>query len=147
MNKHFLHVAAATLCLMGAVALSPAAHAGNDPLSKIQSFTLTDVKAAEAIYAANPSVPTYGAATQCLGYLDTTLSQTGAGSVGSLTVPKGVASAVADIDVALNGTTTGLSPAVVTFNQSCGAYIEDLKAEGAAIAAKVGVTLPFGIKF
>lgn len=107
-----------------------ASHAFADPLSTLQSFTLNDVKAAEAEYAANPGVPTYSAATQCLGYLDATLSAPGAPvSIGSYVAPQGVASTVADLDVALNTAYSGLPPIVLNFNANCGGYIEDLKAE------------------
>jgi hypothetical protein len=114
-----------------------ASHAFADPLAAIQAFTLNDVKAAEAVYAANPSVPTAPAATACLSYLDTTLSAAPTGStVSGLAVPQGVASTVADLDVALNAANGGLPPVVLQFNGACGAYIEDLKAEAAAAAAK-----------
>lgn len=135
-------LASAIICGMAAPAF-----AGTDPLAALQAFTLNDIKAAEAVYASNPSVPTYAAATQCLGYLDATLSQAGSGaSVGSLTVPKGIASGIADLDVALNSGAKGLNPAVVDFNANCGGYIEDLKAEAAAITAAGGISI-FGIHF
>lgn len=135
------------LCFASAIGLTlGAANAFADPLAAVQAFTLNDVKAAEAVYAANPSVPTAPAATQCLSYLDTALSAAPAGTPFSgLTAPQGVASAVADIDVALNQANAGLSPVVVQFNSACGGYIEDLKAEAAVVAAK-NFTV-FGIKF
>lgn len=130
------------LCTASLFAVAPASA---DPLSDIKAFTLTDVKTAETIYASNPSVPTYAAATQCLGYLDATLSQPGAPvTFGNLAAPQGAVSAIADLDVALNSATNGLSPVVLMFNQNCGGYIEDLKAEAAVRAGGLGVNL-FGI--
>ena len=140
--KKFL-LALASVALLGTASVANA-----DPLSDIKTFTLNDVKTAESIYAANPSVPTYAAATQCLGFLDATLSQPGAPiSVGALTAPKGVVSTVADLDVALNTASNGLSPAVLTFNQNCGAYVEDLKAETAKKVGGLGVNLFGVVKF
>lgn len=132
-----------TIAALAVALLSAPANA--DPLATIQAFTITDVKTAEAIYAANPSVPTYAAATQCLGYMDATLSaQGGQATIGSLTAPKGVASAIADLDVALNSANTGLSPVVLSFNQNCGGYIEDLKAEVAKVSVQGGISI-FGL--
>lgn len=129
-----------------ALTVSLSAHAANaDPLSTIQAFTLNDVKQAEAIYAANPSVPTYQAATQCLGWLDTTISASGGTNpLGNLAAPAGVASTVADLDVALNSSQS-VPPIVYQFNAACGGYVEDLKAQ-AAKAAAGGVGF-LGIKF
>ena len=132
-----------TLTAIAMVAFTVPSYA--DPLSDIKAFTLSDVKTAESIYAANPSVPTFAAANQCLGYLDETLSQTNTSTTfGDLSVPKGAVSTIADIDVALNTATNGLSPIVLTFNQNCGAYIEDLKAETAKHTIGLGVNL-FGL--
>lgn len=132
---------ALSLCAASMLAIAPASA---DPLSDIKAFTLTDVKTAETIYASNPSVPTYAAATQCLGYLDATLSQPGAPiTFGNLSAPQGIVSTVADLDVALNSATNGLSPIVLTFNQNCGGYIEDLKAEAAQNASSFVL---FGVK-
>lgn len=141
MKKFFLAALLAASAAFGTPAFA-------DPLSDIKSFTLSDVKAAEATYAANPSVPTYAAATQCLGFLDTTLSQPGAPiSFGNLAAPQGAVSAVADLDVALNTATNGLSPAVLSLNQNCGGYVEDLKAEAAYKTAGLGVNLFGVVKF
>lgn len=120
-----------------------AGHAFADPLSALKSFTLNDVKTAEAVYAANPGVPTYHAATVCLGFLDTTLSAPGAPATLTLYAPAGAVSAIADLDVALDTASQGLPPIVLAFNDACGGYIEDLKAEAAQHA--VGFALPFGL--
>jgi hypothetical protein len=136
-----------TLALAGfaSIGTANAQSTSSDPLAAIQSFTLADVQAAQAIYAANPTVPTYGAATQCLNYLNTTLSATGSPSVGvMLAAPKGIVSAVADLDVALNAANNGLPSQVVSFNQNCAPYVEDLKAEAAKLAAS-NFTI-FGLK-
>jgi hypothetical protein len=130
------------------VSASFAAPAFADPLSDIKSFTLSDVKQAETAYASNPSVPTYTAATQCLSFLDATLSQPGAPiNFGNLVAPKGAFSAAADLDIALNTAQNGLSPVVLTLNQNCGAYVEDLKAEAAYKVGGLGVNLFGVVKF
>lgn len=115
-----------------------------DPLSAIKSFSLNDVKAAEAAYAANPSVPTYKAAVQCLGWVDATLSAPGAPLNLNLVVPVGAVSAIADLDIALSTANQGLPPVVLDFNQNCGGYIEDLKAEAAVHAGGIGLNV-FGL--
>lgn len=127
-------LAAAALALSAA---APAA-AATDPLSALQGFTLSDVQQAQAIYAANPSVPTYAAATQCLGWMNATLSKPNAGLTLNLSPVKGIASGIADLDVALNTASNSLPPIVLAFNQNCGGYIEDLKAEAAQTVANSG---------
>jgi hypothetical protein len=145
MKNALLTAGLALLLASASPAFAQSSTSSSDPLAAIQSFTLADVQAAQAIYAANPTVPTYGAATQCLGYLNTTLSATGAPSVGvMLSAPVGVASAVADLDVALNAANNGLPTQVVAFNQNCAPYVEDLKAEAAKLAAS-NFTI-FGLK-
>lgn len=132
-----------SIVLAMGLTLTAASPAVADPLDAIKAFTLNDVKTAETIYAANPTVPTYTAATQCLGYLDSTLSAPNAPvTFGELSAPQGVISAVADLDVAVNSVNNGLPPVVLAFNQNCGAYVEDLKAEAAAHAL---ITI-FGVK-
>ena len=133
-----------TIATLGLGSIS--AEAATDPLSVLKQAGLNDVKQAEAIYAANPTVPTYKAATQCLGYLDTTLSNATPGTVvGSLMVPKGIVSTIADLDVAVNTANGGLSSAVIDFNANCGGYIEDLKAEVANTVVTGGINI-FGLK-
>lgn len=132
------------LFLIGAAVLALSTAAQADVLSAVKEFTLADVKQAEAIYAANPTVPTAPAAGQCLSWLDTVLSAPNAPVNFNLAVPVGVASTIADIDVALFTANSGLSPAVVEFNKNCGAYIEDLKAAAAVHAGGLGIKV-FGL--
>lgn len=137
--------AVAAIAALSFTALAAPASAAVDPLSALQGFTLADVQQAQAIYAANPSVPTYAAATQCLGWMNATLSKPNAGLTINLSPIKGVASGIADLDVALNTANNGLPPIVLAFNQNCGGYIEDLKAEAAqAVANKFNI---LGITF
>jgi hypothetical protein len=117
--------------------------ANADPLSVLQGASLKDVKQAEAIYAANPQVPTYQAATQCLTWADGVLSSPNAPITLGVLPPEGVVSGIADLDVAL--TTTGTVPPIVDdFNKNCGWYVEDLKAAAAAHAS--GNFVLFGLK-
>jgi hypothetical protein len=137
----------ASLSLLPALAGCASTSSGSDPLAQVQSFALSDVQAAQAEYAANPSVPTYGAATECLSWMNSELSGPNAPLNIQLAVPKGVVSGVADIDVGLNTANSGLPKIVLQFNQNCGGYVEDLKAEAAAAVAKNGTSAILGIKF
>ncbi len=123
-----------------------AAPAYADILSQLQGAALSDVKQAEAIYAANPSVPTAPAASQCLGWMDVTLSSPNAPITLNLAVPKGVISGIADLDVALSvAGTNNMTPLVDAFNKNCGWYVEDLKAQAAVHAGGIGLNI-FGLK-
>lgn len=130
------------------VALSLAAVPASaaDLFTTLQTATLADVKAAEAVYAANPTVPTYKAATQCLGWADSVLSASGGvTSPFNLVAPKGIVSVIADADVALSTANAGVPPIVDAFNENCGWYVEDLKAQAVAHGAGtfLGIKLPF----
>lgn len=132
------------LLLSTLVLASCTAPAFADPLSALQNFTLSDVKQAEVIYAANPEVQTAPSALVCLGWLDATLSAPGAPITFGLVAPKGAVSALADLDVALYNENNGIPKAVIAFNTNCGAYVENLKA---AAVAHAGPTLSiFGLR-
>jgi hypothetical protein len=138
--------------LAGAIALSLAAcgtTGGNDPAAALRNFTLADVQQAQSIYVANPSVPTAPAALECLSWGVETLQAAPAGITlgATLETPKGIASSVADLDVALNTASGAVPPILLSFNQNCGGYIEDLKAEAAAHAGSFGVNLFGLVKF
>ncbi len=131
---------------LGLLASCTAAPAYADILSQLQGAALSDVKQAEAIYAANPQVPTAPAATQCLGWMDVTLSSPNAPITLNLAVPKGVISGIADLDVALSvAGTNNMTPLVDAFNKNCGWYVEDLKAQAAVHAGGLGLNI-FGLK-
>lgn len=136
-----LMIGAAMLSSLACAA--PASAQSNDVFGWLQTATLTDVQTAEAIYAANPGVPTAPAATQCLGWVSGVLSS-GVQAPFTLEAPTGIASSVADLDVALSSGDAGVPPIVEQFNKNCGWYVEDLKAEAAAVAAK-RTSLFFGL--
>lgn len=107
--------------------------ANADIVSTLQGASLRDVKTAEAVYNANPMVPTYGAAMQCLQWADGILSSPNAPITLNVLPPTGVVSGIADLDVALSEG-NNISPVVEAFNQNCGWYVEDLKAQAAVHA-------------
>lgn len=102
--------------------------ANADIVSTLQGASLRDVKTAEAVYTANPTVPTYGAAMQCLNWADGVLSAPGAPITLNVLPPTGVVSGIADLDVAISEG-NNIQPIVDQFNQNCGWYVEDLKAQ------------------
>lgn len=128
---------------LAAITLSISAPASADVLSTLQGATLADIRQAEAIYAANPQVPTAQAAGQCLAWADAVLSAPTAPITLNLAVPKGIVSTIADLDVALS-TPLGVPPALEAFNKNCGWYVEDLKAQAAAHAGGLGIKV-FGL--
>lgn len=117
--------------LASALALGLSVSSANaDALSTLQHSTLQDVRQAEAIYAANTTIPTYAAAEQCLSWADATLSSPNAPITLGVLPPEGVVSTIADLDVALS-TQVNIPPIVDEFNAHCGWYTEDLKAQAA----------------
>jgi hypothetical protein len=119
------------------------APAQGDVLGFLQGATLADIKTAEAIYAANPTVPTAPAAAQCLGWADAQLSS-GIQNPFNVQVPTGVVSSIADLDVALSTANT-TPPIINEFNKNCAWYVEQLKAEAVVHAGGIGFNI-FGLK-
>lgn len=139
MKRLALAACVATLCFA-----APARADSFDLFSWFQTVSVADVQKGLAIYAANPNVPTYKVATQCLTWGEGVLTSQG-NNAFNLQAPVGVVSTIADIDVALNGQSSALPQIVYDFNENCGAYKEDLIAQAAALAGKRGASILFGL--